>query len=417
MRIIILGAGVVGISSAYYLAEEGHEVVVLDRQPGPALETSYGNAGEISPGYAVPWAAPGVPSKALRWLFSKHAPLVWRPSADPEMLRWLLSMLANCSEKPYLVNKARLLRLAEYSRDEMRLLRQRTGIQYDQRTEGTLQLFREQKQMDGIAKDIGVLEADGVPYEVLDAKGCIAVEPGLASATVPIAGGLRLPNDETGDCFKFSNALASLAEANGVEFRYGVRIEGIERDGSRISGVRTSAGTVQGDMYVMALGSYSPKLCGPIGLRLPIYPIKGYSLTLPIIDEATAPESTVIDDSYKVAVTRLGNRIRVAGTAEVSGYSNTLPTHRRETLELTVQALYPRAGDLRAAEFWSGLRPMTPDTTPIIGETGIDNLLTNTGHGTFGWTMACGSARVLTDLIAGRATQIRTDDLSIARYH
>jgi len=416
MRIIILGAGVVGVSSAYYLAEDGHEVVVLDRQAGPGLETSYANAGEISPGYAAPWAAPGVPGKALRWLFSKHAPLVWRPSADPEMIRWLWAMLGNCREARYLINKARLLRLAEYSRDELRLLRQRTGIQYDQRTEGTLQLFREQKQLDAIGKDVGILKADGVPYEVLDLKGCIAVEPGLASATVPIVGGLRLPNDETGDCFKFTNELALLAAARGVELRYDVDIEGIDRDGGRISGVRTSEGLVTGDLYVMALGSHSPVLCRPLGLRLPIYPIKGYSLTLPIVDEKSAPESTVIDDSYKVAVTRLGNRIRVAGTAEISGYNHTLPVHRRETLELTINALYPHAGDVQAAEFWSGLRPMTPDTTPIIGRTRLDNLFTNTGHGTYGWTMACGSARVLTDLIAGRETQIRTDDLSIARY-
>ncbi|GGO99785.1 D-amino acid dehydrogenase [Stakelama pacifica] len=417
MRIIVLGAGVIGTSTAYYLAEEGHEVVVLDRQPGPALETSFANAGEISPGYAAPWATPNTPWKALGWLFTKHAPLVWRPKADPDMVRWLWTMLANCGEAKYLENKARLLRLAEFSRDELRLLRQRTGIQYDQRTEGTLQLFRDAAQMESIAKDVKVLEADGVPYQVLDRAGCIAVEPGLANATVPVAGGLRLPNDETGDCFKFSNELAAIAERSGVEFRYNETIERIDRDGALVSGVLTDRGMVRGDAYVLALGSYSPLLVKRLGLRLPIYPIKGYSLTLPIVDPDNAPQSTVIDDAYKVAVTRLGDRIRVAGTAEISGYDKQLPPNRRETLELVVKGLYPRAGDLAAAAFWSGLRPMTPDTTPIVGSTPISNLFTNTGHGTYGWTMACGSGRILADVIAGRPSAIRTEDLGIGRYH
>lgn len=416
MKIVVLGAGVIGVSTAYYLAAEGHEVVVLDRQPGPALETSYANAGEISPGYAAPWAAPGIPGKVLGWLFKRHAPLVWRPKADLQMMRWLVAMLGNCAEARYLENKSRLLRLAEYSRSELQALRNRTEIQYDQRTQGTLQLFRETRQFDAVAKDIRLLEADGIPYEVLDKAGCLAVEPGLAQATVPIAGGLRLPNDETGDCFKFTNALADLAAKADVTFHYNTPITSIERDGGGVSGVRANGQLFTADAYVIALGSYSPILSRAIGLKLPIYPVKGYSITVPVVNETFAPQSTVIDDSHKVAVTRLGDRIRVAGTAEISGYSTSLPVHRRETIEMTLKALYPNAGDLRQAEFWSGLRPMTPDTTPIIGRTPIANLFTNTGHGTYGWTMACGSARVLADIIAGRETVVRSDDLSIGRY-
>ena len=416
MRIVILGAGVIGVTSAWYLAQAGHEVVVIDRQAGPALETSFANAGEISPGYASPWAAPGIPAKAMKWLFMEHAPLILRPQLDLAMLRWLVAMLGNCNARDYAVNKGRMVRLAEYSRDKLIELRAATGITYDERTQGTLQLFREEKQLAGIDKDIAVLKADGVAYEVLDRAGCIAAEPGLAGSNQPLAGGLRLPGDETGDCFKFTNRLAEMAAAAGVEFRMGTTIRRLVRQGDRIVGVETDRGNVTGDAYLVAMGSFSPRLVGPLGLKLPLYPVKGYSITVPIVDETRAPVSTLLDESYKVAITRLGDRIRVGGMAEISGFNNDLPEARRATLEYSLGSLFPGAGDTSRASYWSGLRPMTPDSTPVVGATKFGNLFLNTGHGTLGWTMACGSAAVIADLMSGRRAAIETGDLSIARY-
>lgn len=416
MKVAILGSGVIGVTSAWYLAKAGHEVVVIDRQPGPALETSYANAGEISPGYASPWAAPGIPMKAMRWLFMQHAPLILRPTFDVAMWRWIVAMLGNCTEKAYAVNKSRMVRLAEFSRDQLIALRQETGISYDERSQGTLQLFREQKQLDGIGKDVAVLQADGVPFEVLDKAGCIAAEPGLANSQSPIVGGLRLPNDETGDCFKFTNALAKMAKAAGVTFLNDHKIKRLVHDRGSIDHVETDKGTIKADAFIVALGSYSPLLVAPLGIRLPVYPVKGYSITVPITAVERAPVSTLLDESFKVAITRLGDRIRVGGMAELSGFSTNLPDKRRDTLEYSVGSLFPAAGDLGKARFWSGLRPMTPDSTPVIGATHIPNLYLNTGHGTLGWTMACGSGHVIADIISNRKPAIETADLSIARY-
>ncbi|NVD42302.1 D-amino acid dehydrogenase [Ensifer sp. HO-A22] len=417
MKITILGAGVIGVTSAYYLAKAGHEVTVLDRQPGPALETSFANAGEISPGYASPWAAPGIPQKALKWLFMKHAPLIIRPMVDAATWRWMTAMLRNCTSTRYAINKGRMVRLAEYSRDCLIALREETGIAYDHRTQGTLQLFRTAKQLDGIGKDIEVLKADGVPFEVLDPAGCVAAEPGLQPVRDKIVGGLRLPNDETGDCFKFTNELQKRAEAIGVRFRFGVDIRRLRQDGNRIVAVETAEGEIRSDIFVAALGSYTPALLMPLGLRLPVYPVKGYSITVPIVDETRAPVSTIMDETYKIAITRLGDRIRVGGMAEIAGFSNDLPQTRRATLEHSVEDLFGGAGDQRQATFWSGLRPMTPDGTPVIGATHFTNLFLNSGHGTLGWTMACGSGRVLSDLISGAKPEIETADLAISRYH
>jgi len=416
MKVAVLGAGVVGVTSAYYLAKAGHEVTVIDRQPGAALETSHANAGEISPGYASPWAAPGIPAKAVKWLLMDHPPLILRPKFDPDMIGWLLAMLRNCTSSRYALNKARMVRLAEYSRDRLIDLRAETGIRYDERMRGTLQLFRTQHQLDGVAKDIEVLKAGGVPFEVLDRAGCIAAEPGLANARDTLVGGLRLPNDETGDCFMFTTALAKLAAELGVGFQYETAVTGLRTEAGRVVGVATSRGEVKADAYLVALGSYSPALVKPLGMRLPVYPVKGYSITVPIADAERAPVSTLLDESYKIAITRLGDRIRVGGMAEISGYTNDLRPERRRTLEHSLGSLFPGAGTNREATFWSGLRPMTPDGTPVIGGTPIDNLFLNTGHGTLGWTMACGSGQVIADLISGTAPAIDTADLSISRY-
>jgi len=415
MKVIVLGAGVVGITSAYQLANAGHEVTVVDRQPGPALETSFANAGEVSFGYCSPWAAPGIPMKALKWLFMEHAPLILRPKIDAAMIAWMLKMLSNCTSKRYAINKSRMLRLADYSRISLAALREETGIAYDERMQGTLQLFRTEAQLNASAKDVKALAADGIPYEVLDPDGCIRVEPALKHVREKIVGGLLTPKDETGDCFKFSNALAAKAAELHVRFHYGSIIRGLDVDGGRVRGVITAHGQLDADAVVVALGSFSPLLVRPHGIHLPVYPVKGYSLTIPIADEARAPISTVMDETFKIAITRLGDRIRVGGMAEISGYTNDLGEPRRLTLQHSVTDLFP-GGDVSKASFWSGLRPMTPDGTPVIGATKVAGLYLNTGHGTLGWTMSSGSARVIADLVSGRKPDIDATDLAIARY-
>ncbi|WP_338419727.1 D-amino acid dehydrogenase [Gemmobacter caeni] len=416
MKIVILGAGVIGVTSAWYLSRQGHQVTVIDRQAAPALETSFANAGEVSPGYSAPWAAPGIPLKAMKWMFQKHAPLVIQPRPDFAKLSWMAKMLMNCTADAYHVNKSRMVRLAEYSRDCLGELRAETGISYDERTQGTLQLFRTQKQVEGAAKDIEVLREDGVAFEVLDRAGCVAAEPGLAASADKIAGGLRLPGDETGDCFKFTNRLADMAAAAGVEFRWGVSIRRIHTEMGRVAFVETSEGRVHADAFVLAMGSYSPMLAAPLGIALPVYPLKGYSITVPVVDESRAPVSTVMDETYKIAITRLGDRIRVGGMAEIAGFDLSLNPKRQATLTHSVEDLFGGAGDQSQAQFWTGLRPMTPDGTPIVGRSPISNLFLNTGHGTLGWTMSCGSGRLLADIISGRAPEIEHTDLGYARY-
>jgi D-amino-acid dehydrogenase len=420
MKVLVLGSGVIGVASAYQLALAGHEVTVADRQPAAALETSYGNAGEVSPGYSSPWAAPGVPVKAIKWLLMQHRPLVIRPHLDLNMIRWGLSMLRNCTSARYELNKGRMVRLAEYSRDCLKELRVQTGIAYDQRMQGTLQLFRTQAQLDGTAADIAILKRYGVAFELLDREGCIRHEPALATVRDKFLGGLLLPGDETGDCFKFTQNLAALAAKAGVKFRYGTNIQRLvqshQQSNQRIDGVVTDAGTLTADAYLVALGSYSPLLLKGVGIRIPVYPVKGYSITVPITDASGAPESTVMDETHKVAVTRLGDRIRVGGTAELAGYTLQLHDARRHTLEHVVTDLFPRGGDVSRAEFWCGLRPMTPDGTPVVGATRLPNLYLATGHGTLGWTMAAGTGRVIADVIGGRAPGIAMDGLTIDRY-
>lgn len=416
MHVLVLGSGVIGTTTAYYLAKAGHQVTVVDRQPGPALETSFANAGEVSPGYSAPWAGPGVPIKAIKWMLMHHSPLVIKPMLDPAMWRWTMAMLRNCTESAYQVNKSRMVRIAEYSRDCLKQLRADTGIAYDERTQGTLQLFRTQKQFDGIGKDVEILRQSGVPFQVLDRDGYLAYEPALSPVKHKFVGALRLPGDETGDCYKFTRNLAGMAESLGVTFRFGTTITDIEQDGQRITGVHTSAGTLAADQYVLALGSYSTRLLKQVGIDVPVYPVKGFSITVPITDQAMAPESTIMDETHKVAVTRLGDRIRVGGTAQLSGFDLGLEAGRRKTLEFVVSDLFPHGGDLSRAEFWTGLRPMTPDGTPIIGKTRFDNLTLSTGHGTLGWTMAAGTGRVVADMLSGRKPEIPVADLSVARY-
>ena len=438
MKVLILGSGVIGVTSAYYLAKKGFEVTVIDRQPTVGMETSFANAGQISPGYSAPWAAPGVPLKALKWLFQRHAPLALKADYTLWQWQWTLQLLQNCTAKRYSINKERMVRLAEYSRDCIGELRANTGISYESRQSGTLQVFRTQKQLDAESKDIEVLSRLGVPFEHLNPDGCARVEPALALVKHKLLGGLRLPHDETGDCQLFTTRLAEEARKLGVVFRQNVAIDKLITHNGKLTGVEitTEIGTetihyaqqketLIADHYVVALGSYSRVLLQNLALNIPVYPVKGYSLTVPVINSAAAPVSTVMDETYKVAITRFDDRIRVGGMAELAGFDLSLNPRRRKTLEMVLNGLFPNGGDVTKSQFWTGLRPMTPDGTPIIGKVNtlgrasgnFNNVWLNTGHGTLGWTMACGSAQILSDLMANQKTAIQSDDLSLSRYN
>jgi D-amino-acid dehydrogenase len=416
MKVVVLGAGVIGVTTAWYLARRGAEVVVLDRQREPGMETSYANAGELSYGMTSPWAAPGVPKKALKWLFMRHRPLFIWPLISPTMWAWGLRMLGNCNETAYRRNKAPMVRVSDYSRQALTDLLAEVPLDFDMRERGTLQLFRTEKQVTASKADQEVLAEFGSPFEVLDRDGCVAAEPGLAHVAEKFVGGLRLTADRTGDCRLFTRALADKAAEQGVTFHYGVTIDGLTVSEGRIEGVRTTRGVEKADAFVCCMGPYAPILLRQVGVRVPIYPIKGYSITLPVTDPDAAPQSTIMDETHKVAITRLGDRIRVAGQAEIIGYNRRLGAHATDTVRHVVDDLFPRAGDLSQAKGWTGLRPMTPDGTPVIGPTRYPNLFLNTGHGTLGWTMACGSSRAVADLAMGLEPEIDFDGLTAARY-
>lgn len=416
MRVVVLGAGVLGVTTAYYLAKQGADVVVLDRQRGPGMETSFANAGELSYGMTSPWAAPGIPLKAVKWLFMRYRPLFIWPMLSPAMWSWCMQMLMNCNAQSYALNKGRMVRVSNYSRDSLTELMAELPLQFDQREMGTLQLFRKQKQVEASKADQDVLAEFDSPFELLDRDGCIAAEPGLAHVADKFVGGLRLLADRTGDCRMFTQALADKATEMGVQFHYDVTIKGFAMERGQIVGVDTTDGRETADRYVCAMGPYAPILLKTIGIRLPIYPIKGYSITLPVTDPDAAPRSTIMDETFKVAVTRLGDRIRVAGQAEIIGYNKALGRHATDSVRHVVSDLFPKGGDVSKAEGWTGLRPMTPDGTPVIGPTRYDNLFLNTGHGTLGWTMSCGSGRLVADLVMGRQPGIDMDGLTAARY-
>jgi D-amino-acid dehydrogenase len=415
MKIIVLGAGAIGVASAYYLARQGHEVTVLERLPGPALETSFANAGQISYGYSSPWAAPGVPLKAVKWMFARHPPLTIRPDGTLFQLKWLYEMWRNCNAGRYAANKERMVRLSSYSRACLESLRNEIGIQYEGRSQGTLQVFRSQKQLDSVGQDIEVLRDAGIAYQLLSRQELHKAEPALARSAGKLAGGLRLPNDETGDCQLFTSRLAAEAAKLGVQFEYGIDIQRVDLAGGKVTGVQCQDRFFTGDAYVVAMGAWSTQLLKQV-TKLPVYPLKGYSITVPVADERHAPVSTLLDESYKIAITRFDQRIRVGGMAEIVGFDKSLDDRRKRTLQMVLDDLFPGSYSKGDLSFWTGLRPKTPDSTPIVGATGVPNLFLNTGHGTLGWTMACGSGQLLADIVSGRPTAIRSDDLSIHRY-
>lgn len=417
MTTIVLGAGVIGVTLAYYLAKKGEKVIVMDKASGPGLDTSFANAGQISPGYASPWAAPGVPLKAVRWLLQKHAPLGIQLDGSWAQISWMIQMLQNCNATAYARNKARMVRLAEYSRNEMRVLRDHLPLSYEGRQKGTLQVFRTPQQMeDVLKKDVPVLQEMNVAFKVLEGAQITQAEPALKNVTHKLVGGLQLLDDETGDCYLFTQQMAELAKNIGVEFKYGHHITQILSNGAHIEGVMVNGVKHTADHIVVALASYSKDLLAD-HLNIPVYPVKGYSMTADIIQADHAPESTVLDETYKIAITRLGQRIRVGGMAHVMGFNLESDPRKENTLRFVLDDLFTDAGQLDGAKFWCGLRPMTPDGTPIVGQTPIKGLWLNTGHGTLGWTMAAGSAAVLSDLITQAQPAIQYADLSVMRYH
>ena len=414
MKVLVLGAGVVGVTCAHYLFRDGHEVTVIDRQPGAASETSFGNAGGVCPGFAGPWAAPGMPLKVLRWLFLNNAPLMLRPRLDPAQWRWLAQFVFNCTVGRFARNKARMQRVAHYSKACLVKLREDTGIDYDHGTGGVLQIFRTEEEFEAGRRAAKVLEQFEVEHRLVDSDEVLTIEPALDAGNVSLSGGLHLPTDETGDCYLFTTRLAERLQAAGVRFRFGTNVEAIATERGRVSGIVTDSGTLAADCYVVALASDAPVLLKPLGIDLPIYPVKGYAITLDDAQSEFSPRSSVMDEHSKVMMTRLGTRLRAAGVAEIAGHDRTVNPAKAAGVRDAARELFPRAGDFSKVTYWAGLRPMTPDGPPYLGATPYSNLFLNLGQGSNGWTQACGCGRIVADLIGGRIPEIDLDGLSLA---
>lgn len=416
MKVLVLGGGVIGVTSAYMLARAGHEVTLIERHAEVAQETSFANGGQVSWGAASPWAAPGMPRQALLWLLRPPSPLVWRPQFDLAQWRWLWQFLRQCTAPRYLTNKERQIRLARYSHERLMQLRADTGIGYDERARGLLVLYRDNRQVRAGQREQRLLERMGIDSRLLTPADCLAHEPALVASRVRVAGGLLFPYDESGDCRRFTETLSLLAQRQGVILETSTTVLRLSTEDDKIRSVITDHGPRAADAVVMACGCESARLLKPLGLHLPVYPVKGYSISVPIINDALAPQGTLTDETYKTVITRLGPTLRVAGTAELAGYDTSIRPERIALLHRAVNDLFPQAVNLKAAESWAGLRPMTPDNPPILGATRYRNLFLNTGHGTLGWTMACGSAAVIADLISGREPEIDLDGLTLERF-
>ena len=401
MKIIVLGAGVVGVTGAWYLAKAGHEITVVERREAAALETSFANGGQISAGHAEPWAKPSVVPKILCWLGREDAPLLFRPRADWAQWRWGLRFLMECWPGRFERHARTLGGLAAYSRECLRSLRQELGLRYDQLERGILQFATNQRDFESLVR-----HADRA--RVKSAQECLALEPALAHSRHPVIGGVYNPNDESGDAHRFTAELARLAAARGVTFRFSTAIDSVETAGGKVTALRTNGAALVADAYVVSLGSYSPLLLAPIGVRIPVYPLKGYSITLPLGpgEAASAPTVSLTDEAFKIVISRLGNRLRAAGTAELTGYDTSINAARCAAIARRIRDLFPGLGGITTIDNWCGLRPATPNNVPVIGRTRYSNLYLNTGHGTLGWTLACGSAAVLADLVSGRRPEV-----------
>ncbi|MCK0162839.1 D-amino acid dehydrogenase [Marinobacter sp. S6332] len=410
MHIVVLGAGVVGVTTAWFLQKQGHQVTVVDRQSKSGLETSYANGGQISVSHAEPWANPYAPLKILKWLFRADAPLLFRPKMDPAQWRWALSFLTQCTSAKAAYNIRQMVNLGMYSRSQLQGLRQETGLEYDQVTKGILHFYTNPDEFNAALEPTRIMCDLGCDRQVIDANKAVEIEPGLKPIQHKIAGATYTSEDESGDARKFTQALAELCQKAGVEFRFRTDILGFEHSGERILGVQLLKDgqhqTLRADAYVLSLGSFSAVLARKLGLFLNIYPAKGYSITVPVKNEDAAFSVSLTDDEYKLVYSRLGNRIRVAGTAELNGYTRTLNYTRCQAIVRRTADIMPDAGYWDQAEFWTGLRPATPSNVPYVGKSHFANLYLNTGHGTLGWTHSCGSAAALADIVGGRKPEV-----------
>jgi len=411
MKILVLGAGVIGVTSAWYLAKDGHDVTVLDRQPQVGLETSFANGGQISVSHAEPWANPGAPAKIYKWLGREDAPLLFRLRADVRQWSWGLRFLVECLPGRTRRNTLTILRLGLYSRDMLKALRRETGMQYDQLENGILQIHTDAAEFEAAHARVELLRSHGCEMQVKNVPECMELEPALRASRIGLIGGTYAPDDESGDAHQFTGNLAELCRERGVRFGFEHSIEGLSIEGDAVMGVvaRDPEGRrelVKADAFVVALGSYSPFLLSPVGINVPVYPVKGYSVTVALTHPEAAPVMCLSDENAKVAISRLGNRLRAAGTAELTGYDTALNDARCNAILSRIEQLFPGAGDYAGALTWAGLRPMTPSNVPLIGRTRYRNLFLNTGHGTLGWTLACGSGRAAADLIGGRRPEV-----------
>ncbi len=410
MRILVLGAGVVGTASAWYLARAGHEVTVVDRQPAAAMETSFANGGQISVSHAEPWANPHALQKALQWLGREDAPLLVRWRFDPQFLAWGLRFLRECPAARTRANIGEIVTLALYSRQCLQALRREIELDYDCLTRGILHIYTDEQEFAGAVEAARVMREFGLDRHPVDVRRCLEIEPALGGARNLLVGGDYTPTDESGDAHRFAEALAARCGERGVRFRYGVQIQRLVASGGKIAGVEVLGEEgherLQADAYVVALGSYTPLLTRPVGIRLPIYPAKGYSSTVELSPGSIAPSVALTDDARKIVMSRLGNRLRIAGTAEFNGYNLDLSPIRCQALMTRSQELFPELRPVGEPQFWCGLRPTTPSNVPFVGATRYPNLWLNSGHGTLGWTMACGSGAALADLVSGRRPEV-----------
>lgn len=408
MRTVILGAGLMGVTTAWELAKAGHQVTVIDRQPRPASETSFANAGLVAPGHALTWSSPRAPKILLRSLFKKDQALQLKLRADPRMWSWCIKFLMNCTADRARTNTLRKLKLCVYAQQEFQKLIAETGIEYDGTRKGLLYIHRDEQSLERGLANMEILRGAGQRLESLDARGVARVEPAFEASRSRIAGGIYSPDDEQGDANKFTVGLVDRLKTKGVAFRFTTTVSGFETEGDRVTAVLTDKGRISGDQFVLALGSYSPIVGRKLGLALPVYPVKGYSVTLPTEGRNGTPEIGGVDENNLVAWCKMGERFRLTATAEFSGYDTSHTPERFSAMLRTARDLFPQGADYDRPSFWACLRPMTPEGTPIFGRGGHRNMWINTGQGHMGWTMACGSARITADLMAGKVPEIDT---------
>ena len=417
MKVVVLGAGIIGTTSAYFLAKQGHEVTVIDRQDSVSMETSHANAGCLSYGFTSPWASPGLPFSVLKWVLTGRSPLIINPNMSIETIKFLYRMYKNCNSRSYEINKSRMLRVANYSQKALLEIETDFDLYYEQKKQGSLQLFWDSKEIEKTQKDIAILDKFNINSQLLSAEECVKIEPGLQYVKNKLAGGIQFMDDFTGNCYLFSTEVYKKCVEMGVNFEFNTEIKSLQISNDKIASLSTDSGEIKADCYSVSLGSYSTKILSKIGIEIPIYPVKGYSITLPVLSNEDAPQSTIMDEKNKIAITRLGDRIRVAGMAHLTDFDKNLRTKSLDSLMSGLDLLFPKSYESsKETNFWTGFRPSTPDGTPIIGPTPFNNLFLNTGHGTLGWTMSAGSGKLLANLVSGIDPEISTEGIDMSRY-